>query len=233
MSSALYTIHAEQYAAVVEDNIYNSRYERPSLQALLPTIQGKTVLDLGCGSGVYAQWLLEQGALRVRCIDNSAEMIKIIQSRFSSGVDGYVQDLAQGMPQESSDTYDLVICPLMLHYIEDWRLLFNDICRVLKTGGQFCFSVHHPFADFQDSPSDNYFERELITTSWDTIGTPVEVKFYRRTLTDMVQAITDSGLLISGMNEGKASPEMALINPPVFEYLSKNPNFLFFRCLKL
>ncbi len=55
--SEMYTKHAVKYAEVVKDNIYNALLERPSTMALLGGLQGKDVIDMGCGPGEYAQSL--------------------------------------------------------------------------------------------------------------------------------------------------------------------------------
>ncbi|UPG74176.1 hypothetical protein MVG78_08660 [Roseomonas gilardii subsp. gilardii] len=36
--------------------------ERPAIQAMLPDLRGRRVVDLGCGFGWFARWAAEQGA---------------------------------------------------------------------------------------------------------------------------------------------------------------------------
>ncbi len=81
MKSDMYSKHAEQYDLVVQDNIYNAHFERPSLQAMLDDLSGKDVLDLGCGSGVYAEFLIKQGLSNITCIDASEEMIELVRNK--------------------------------------------------------------------------------------------------------------------------------------------------------
>lgn len=230
--SKLYTSFAKQYDHAVQDNIYNAHFERPSLQAMLDDIQDKDVLDLGCGSGVYAQYLLEQGAAKITCIDYSQDMVNIVKSKFGSRINAYVADLSQGVKEELSDSADLVICPLVIHYFEDLQPFFNDVARILKSDGSFAFSTHHPFADFECSKSGNYFERELVEDVWDTVGEPVEVRFYRRSLTDIMHAINTAGLAVTQLSEGQVSEKVKDISLQQYEYLSKNPNFIFIKCQK-
>ncbi len=42
-----------------------SLLERPSTIALLDDVKGLDIVDLGCGSGIYAQWFIDQGANKV------------------------------------------------------------------------------------------------------------------------------------------------------------------------
>ena len=232
MKSEMYSKFAAQYDLAVQDNIYNACLERPSLQALIGNIEGLDILDLGCGSGIYAEYLLSQGAHRVTCIDFSEQMIELVKSKLGSNVKSYVQNLALGLPLEDSDSADVIISPLVVHYVEDLSMVFKEAFRVLKPNGYMVFSTHHPFADFEYSKSGNYFERELLTQEWDTIGEPVSVSFYRRSLSELTDAITSNGFAITQISEGKVAEEAKGISVETYEHLSKNPSFIFIKCQK-
>ncbi|ARR09579.1 MAG: class I SAM-dependent methyltransferase [Pseudomonadota bacterium] len=233
MKQEMYTTYAKQYDLAAQDNLYNAHFERPNTLELVGDVAGKKVLDLGCGSGIYAQILLERGATSVTCIDAAQEMIDIVKDKLGDSVNAYAQNLALGLPEETNAQYDLVICPLMVHYIEDLRPLFNDIQRVLKPGGQFVFSTHHPFADFECSASDNYFEKERIEDVWDTIGKPVSVAFYRRSLQDITDAITGSNMAMLAVSEGKVNEKIREISQEHYQRLATYPNFIFIKCVAL
>lgn len=70
-----YDALADQYAETVRSNPYNAHLEFPATTALIPDIEGKRVLDAGCGTGVYTEWLLEEGAESVVGVDGSEEML--------------------------------------------------------------------------------------------------------------------------------------------------------------
>lgn len=225
----MYSRYAKEYETAIIDNIYNANLERPSLLSMLPDLKGKSVLDLGCGPGIYAEYLLNQGA-RVTATDISGEMIEIVNRKFGSTVPCYVQDLSNGLPEECDSSYDLIICPLAIHYIEDLTRLLADVRRVLKDTGFFVFSTHHPLLDFKSSPSGNYFKRERITQEWHTIGRPVQVQFFRRSLTELFRAISASGMYVSDLYEGKPTTQVKQASPETYEHLSKRPFFIFIKC---
>ncbi|EGQ8942074.1 class I SAM-dependent methyltransferase [Vibrio parahaemolyticus] len=238
MKSDMYTTFANEYDDVIQDNIYNANLERPTLQSMLPKLVDLSVIDLGCGSGVYAQYLLAQGAAKVTCIDYAKEMVQLVAKKaevagLSNKVEAYAQDLSKGLPNEIDASADLVISPLMVHYLEDLNPLFIDIHRVLKAGGSFVFSTHHPFADFECSKSGNYFERELVQQEWGTVGKPVQVRFYRRSLTEITNALTKNGLVITQISEGEVDEKVKEMDGETYNYLSNNPNFIFIKCQKL
>ena len=45
--------------------------EWPALRALIPALQGCSVVDLGCGYGWFCRWAREAGAARVLGLDVS------------------------------------------------------------------------------------------------------------------------------------------------------------------
>ncbi|TFH92720.1 class I SAM-dependent methyltransferase [Vibrio ouci] len=233
MKSELYSTYAKQYDSVITDNIYNAHLDRPTLLSMLGSVSGLNVMDLGCGPGVYSQYLLESDASKITCVDYSDEMVELVKEKFGGRVSTYQQDLSLGLPKEKSASVDVMICPLVLHYLEDLSLFFNEVSRVLKPKGYIVFSTHHPFADFECSKSGNYFERELVEEEWNTVGTPVPIRFYRRSLMEITDAITSSGLVISQLSEGKVSDKVKELDEDVYERLSRNPNFIFMKCSKL
>ncbi len=44
-------------------------------------------------------------------------------------------DLGQPLDFANDATFDIVLCPLMMHYLEDWKAVFAGFCRVLKESG--------------------------------------------------------------------------------------------------
>ncbi len=226
----MYAEYASAYADAIEANIYNAQFERPSLLALLPDVKNKSVLDLGCGPGVYAQILTQRGA-RVTAVDGSAEMVAITSDRLGPSVNCYQQNLNDGLPTEKDHSYDVVISPLTIHYLQDWRPFLKAVHRVLKHAGSFVFSTHHPMVDFTASPSGDYFRTELIEEQWDTIGKPVDVAYYRRPLTGIFESLKAAGLMVADFSEGEPVAEMKQSNPEKYLELKTKPCFLFFRCI--
>jgi 2-polyprenyl-3-methyl-5-hydroxy-6-metoxy-1,4-benzoquinol methylase len=89
---------------------------------LLGNIGGKTILDSGCGPGVYLIEALNRGAVRVTGIDFSQEMINRAHSVISRthphnhNWDLQKKDLDTFIP---IDSYDVVLIVGVLEYLED------------------------------------------------------------------------------------------------------------------
>ncbi len=109
------------------------------LQPLFPPLQGKTVLDLGCGYGWHSKFAADQGAASVLGLDLSERMIEEARRRNPApNVIYRVCDLEEYDYPEG--VYDLVISNLVLHYIADLDSVFEKLFRTLKTGGCFLFN---------------------------------------------------------------------------------------------
>jgi 2-polyprenyl-3-methyl-5-hydroxy-6-metoxy-1,4-benzoquinol methylase len=71
---------AEKYAKRVDRSPWNAHYERPAVVSLLPPLENARVLDVGCGSGWYTEYLSGHGAI-VTAFDLNAEFVDLTKSR--------------------------------------------------------------------------------------------------------------------------------------------------------
>lgn len=222
---------ADLYAAQLAAKPHNAYYERPALLSLLPTLTGLRVLDLGCGPGLYAEHLLQEGAAHVTALDVSPRMVELAIARLSGqNVNIRLADLSEGLPFVPAATIDLCIAPLMIHYLRHLEPVFAELCRVLKPGARFVFSTHHPMNEYPgDSTSGVYFDTEPVEQVWGELGS---VRFYRRPLSDVTEALAASGFVIERLIEPKPTTAFREASPEAYERLLKAPNFLLIRARK-
>lgn len=100
-------------------------------------VNHQTVVDLGCGDGSHARHILKSGAAKVIGADLSASMIGLAKAK--SAPDPKLSFLiADGcrLPIASASV-DLVVSNYVLHYFKDTLSVFQEISRILRTGGHF------------------------------------------------------------------------------------------------
>lgn len=221
-----YQTLAEAYSAAAETKPHNALYERPATLSLLPDVSGKRVLDAGCGPGIYAEILVGRGAT-VFGIDASPNMIELAKKRVGDRAEFRIADLREPFAFLENGSFDVVLSPLVIDYVEDWYPLFHEYYRVLKSEGYFVFSVHHPFFEYIYYKVGNYFEKAVVSVRWKGFpGVEVDMRSYRRSLQDVIDPLVSAGFRLERLLEPRPVPEFEQADPKHFEELSKFPAFM-------
>lgn len=158
-----YDSFAEKYATGVDQRPIHVYHERPDPWSLLPKeLNGLYVLDIGCGSGWYAEQLTNAGC-NVTAIDANAQIVEITKKRLH-GLGKVIQaDIQKPSDFLPSESFDMVIAPLIIHYFEDLKTPFKEIARTIKPKGLFIFCVSQPQSEFYLHNLNNYFQKQIIT----------------------------------------------------------------------
>ncbi|MEM8882757.1 MAG: class I SAM-dependent methyltransferase [Planctomycetota bacterium] len=232
-----YDQFARRYAEGSRVKAHNALYERPATLSLLPDLEGRRVLDAGCGPGHYATELLARGA-EVVAIDVTEEMVAITREEVGDRADVRRWDLHDPLTFAADASFDGVVCPLVLDYLEDWHALFAEFARVLRPGGWFVYSHGHPMTDYdfvrrESDPDANYMETEQHTVHWHGFGEPPpRMTFYRRPLQAMLDPLLDVGFAIEKVLEPLPTEECLRREPHEYEKLMREPCFLCVRARK-
>ncbi len=201
-------------------------------------MSGRRVLDAGCGPGIYAEVLLERGA-DVVAFDVTPEFVEITRGRVGDRAAVLRADLSQPLDFAQDDSFDGVLCPLVLDYIEDWGAVFREFYRVLQPGGFVVFSAGHPMADWnllrerQPENARSYFETQQFTMEWGGFGDPPPtITSFRRPLAAMLNPLTGAGLLLDQVLEPLPTPEYQQAHPEGYAELLREPGFICIRARK-
>jgi len=187
------------------------------LQPLFPPLEGKAVLDLGCGYGWHSKYAASQGAVSVLGLDLSERMIG--EARKRNAADQITYKVCGVEEYEYPEAgYDFVISNLVLHYIADLDAIFEKVFRTLKPGGIFLFNIEHPVftAGVNEDwlygrdgtpaawPIDNYFypgERQTLF-----LGQRVAKQHH--TLTQIFMGVLRAGFTLEHIEEAQPPEEI-------------------------
>ena len=226
-----YETLAVSYDQLIDTKPHNAYYDRPNTLALLPDVHGKYVLDVACGPGKYAEELLAKGA-NVVGFDISPKMVELARQRNGNRANFFVHDFSQPFHMLKDQSYDVVLCALAMHYIENWSVTINEFYRVLRPRGVVVLSIEHPFFEYNYFQSEAYFSVEQVRCTWRGFGMPVEVNSYRRSLQDCINPLTDHGFYIDKIVEPRPTPEFAQHDLKHFKELNQFPAFMGIRAVK-
>ena len=222
---------AEKYNELIEHKPHNAYYDRPNTLGLIPEMHGKQILDAACGPGKYAEILMSKGAI-VTGFDLSPKMIELAIERNKDQGVFFVHDLSMPFEMLETASFDIVLCALALHYVQDWTLTINEFHRVLKPNGILVISIEHPFFEFNYFKSTHYFEVEHVNCIWKGFGKPVEVNSFRRPLSECLLPLTNNGFYIDKLFEPKPTKEFEHLDPKHFKELNEFPSFMCIRAVK-
>ena len=105
-------------------------------------LEGKTLLDVGCGGGILAEALHDKGAI-VTGIDAAGPGIEIAKhhaKKNNKSID-YQESTAEDLIQKSTEKYDVVTCLEVLEHVPDPKLLVKTCINLLKPNGDLFLST--------------------------------------------------------------------------------------------
>jgi len=113
----------------------------------LGDLNGKIVLDVGCGSGPYLLEAVSRGAIRVIGIDPAPRMLALAKQRISHAemldkatfLEGY---FPQTCPEE---TVDYAVVMGVMDYISDPLSFLSSLCNIITEGAVISFPSTHWF----------------------------------------------------------------------------------------
>jgi ubiquinone/menaquinone biosynthesis C-methylase UbiE len=156
---------------------------------MLANLQFKSILELGCGTGKNTAFLVQVGT-HVHALDFSEGMIEKAREKVKAeNVEFSAADLTQTWPGED-ETYDLIVCNLVLEHINNLSFIFSEAFRVLEKQGRFLINELHPFRQYEGKKA-RFDKGEGVT----------EIPAFVHHSSDFVNAASDHGLTLIKLNE--------------------------------
>lgn len=220
----------------------NNLIEKPIFLSMLPSLSGKRVLDIGCGSGDFCRFAMSSGASFVMGVDCSKNMLSVAKS-YDDGIT-YLN-----LPMENlsklDDKFDVITSSLAFHYVEDFDRLIGDIANLLKDGGELIFSQEHPVATAFKSPKGGEIDKKIdikgkryyLLSDYNNIGKRI-VKWndsgvikYHRNFSCIINTLIRHGFVLTSLMDSYADEE-AIKKEPKYAYQNDRPYFLFISARK-
>jgi SAM-dependent methyltransferase len=215
----------------------NDTLEKPILLALLGSVSGAHLLDLGCGDAALGTTLLAQGAASYLGLDGSRNMVAQAQQTLAGSIGQVVYADLRSWTYPPA-TFDCVLSRLALHYIADVDDVFQQVFQTLRPTGRFVFSVEHPVITSCDRAwqgggvrqawiVDDYFDSSRRVTHW--LGEQV-VK-YHRTVEEYFRGLQSAGFVVEQLRESRPERQW-FVHEETYQRRTRIPLFLFLAARK-
>lgn len=232
----------EGYKKIRENEINaNNLFEIPALHSLLPNLEDKKVLDLGCGFGEHCMQFIQAGASKVVGIDISQKMLDIAKRENCNPNISYLN-----MPIEDiallDEKFDVVVSSLAFHYVEDFIGVVKGVYKLLNDNGIFIFSQEHPLCTChtggdrwtRDKNGNKLYVNLAnygLEGERESVWFVDNVKKYHRTFSTIVNTVIESGFTVEKLLEPLPTKEI-LEKYPQYKDLYHKPDFLVVRVSK-
>lgn len=119
------------------DSFFKKAYVK--LNQLLGNIEGKKILDVGCGTGNLSYFLAYKGA-NVTGIDLSNNFIQLCKetaTKLKLSID--FKEMNAQLPDFPEESFDIIVGSRIIHHLPDIKLFLEECKRLLKKGGYVVF----------------------------------------------------------------------------------------------
>lgn len=190
--------------AAVYDTECAGRHDHDFYLTLVDDVDARSVVDIGCGTGVFAADLARSGVVVVG-VDPAGAMLEIARRRSEGlGVD-WIHGQADDVP---SGVADLVIMMghVAQYFIDDaaWSNVLQGAHRILEPGGHLAFESRNPAIRWEDRWTEEHSKSTMPHpdggefTSWvEVVETSGSAQSY--TLTHRGHTVLPGGLHLTAL----------------------------------
>lgn len=221
---------------------YNEIVEFPDIKRHIPDLNGKHVLDIGCGFGHLLKYMQDFKPAGMTGIDSSKKMIAHCRA------DDELRDVTllheDILSTAKLGKFDFIVSSLVFHYIENFDALAKKLYGLLNDGGLLLFTIEHPIQTatveenlvMRDEQGiyarvDHYFKESCRDSHW---SNGITIKKYHHKMDTILNNLIQNGLRIEAVKDLGDTPE-------VFDYYSVErirklqtfPPFLLIKCSKI
>ena len=200
-----YDRFASQYAEMIGHQLPTLYSELivPKLLEYVGEVNGKLVLDAGCGEGHISRLLSELGAIVIG-MDVAGSLIEIARSR-STGreIEYRCIDLSGDIPSRFQSMFDLVVSNLVIDDVPDYKGYIRNLGSMTKPNARVVLTKNNPYSAVIRGKVDNYFDSGNAVIYQGMASAGVEVFYYHRTLEEYITEFRQQGFVLERLSDLK------------------------------
>jgi len=135
--AATYDAQPENVVFALESPLFNQLFARVS-------IEGKIVVDIGCGTGRHWPEILSRTPAAVLGVDPSPRMLERLKDHYPDARTMCAE--GDHLPGIADASCDVIISTLALAHVSDAARAIGEWCRILRPGGAMLITDFHPDA---------------------------------------------------------------------------------------
>lgn len=238
-----------------EGNRTHRKLVGPALERLLEVQEGQTILEVGCGNGIFSRRMAALGG-SVVAIDASSAFIDIARKRPSEFPDRIAYEQIDGTDLAALLTlgegkFDSAVSSQVLMDMPTIEPIAAALGRLIKPGGRFVFAIPHPYfnspyatkvidEDTQSGDGDlrrylkitNYI-KPIYTRDVAIPGSGRSTYWFHRPLSYYLSVFFEAGFTLDGIEEPTPDQDAASDRPFSWANWSNIPSVFVARLSKV
>jgi SAM-dependent methyltransferase len=199
-----------------EEDTYHGEVVFPNTLRMLGLSEGERVLDVACGEGSFAPYVVGARSSYVG-VDIAAALLQQARNKNIRQAEFLAGNAKELHRTTSPKTFSAATCILALQNIDDLGAVFQGVARALMAGGRLVIVLTHPAFrvprqsgwGFDDGRSLQYRRVDAYMSSNEVqvLLNPsrgshsVKTYTYHRPLQIYIQALAEAGFMVDGLEE--------------------------------
>jgi SAM-dependent methyltransferase len=225
-------------------NSYSNVIEWPCIKKILPDLENRNIIDIGCGSGRYSFYFDSYSPKFILGIDISQKMIDLANQKRNENLKIRFRKCSiDDISTLKTGKYDFAFSSTASHYWSDLNKAFHGIYNVLCPNGVFILSAMHPIYTASYPLVSNgeyklrYSNREIreYIQPWTKFSKKVDkeiCKSFHYTISDYCNNLINVGFRIERIDEPIPPNIWKETNNERYEQTINEPLFLIIKCTK-
>jgi SAM-dependent methyltransferase len=190
--------------------------------------QGKSILDIACGTGYSAPLFIKAGAVKYDGVDINEKLVKYANYTYGSDcVNYHVGDICSF---NNAKSYDLITCYETIEHVENYEAVIRNLYSLLNHAGVLLISSpNRPItsprcSSLHDKPANEFHVQEFIPeeilsilNNYGFVAGPDDI-YGQRQRRVYSNILLNRIIRVVGNPDKKASPEVTPIREKVPRY---------------
>lgn len=205
VNKTYWNANADSWFGVTALPLYGVQFVTENELHLFGDVTGKTMLEIGCGSGHSLKYHADRNAGELWGLDISQKQLENAE-KFLAESNYYPKLICSPMEEECGipkNYFDIVYSIYAIGWATGLNKVFHRIASYLKQGGIFIFSWKHPLHGCVIvNEGQLIFDKSYFDEEWHTqIVDGMEIMLPDRKISTYINAMTAAGFIIENMVE--------------------------------
>ena len=247
-SKEIWDANAEVWKNAVREGQGDPNHRKIIIPKMLEfmDITATKVMDIACGEGTFTREVAKAGyQVTGTDVSNLVDYALETEEELQQGIEYHKIGVHQLQDYFERNSFDQITCNMAIMDIDNFPLVLDNVHYLLKSRGQFIFSITHPVTSWpvvktvrqpRDSHHNedkgwvinNYNKEQPTLIHMEDM--PTSMLYYPRKISTYINNLADHDFIVTQMSEPVPDEKIIMKYPRLmFQNYERNPYFMIFQ----